>query len=135
MVPLALFSQLVPAAERRALADRLLAIKPLTASLKPVQRYGTGFDKPAFPPEVTESTTMADWSVQTRGTQYTFYKLTPVSFLKTQICGRMILHTRHRRLMFLLSTSLMTVQSVELNSAQTFCQPQKAKSIIRTCFK
>jgi hypothetical protein len=60
MVPLALFSQLVPAAERRALADRLLAIKPLTASLKPVQRYGTGFGKPAFPPEVTESTTLAD---------------------------------------------------------------------------
>jgi hypothetical protein len=43
MVPLALFSELVPTAERRALADKLLTVKPVTAPLKPAPRCGTGF--------------------------------------------------------------------------------------------
>ena len=60
MVPLALFSLLVPPAERRALADKLLTMKPSTPPLRPLERFGTGFGKPAFPPEVTESTTLAD---------------------------------------------------------------------------
>ena len=60
LVPLALFSQLVPPAERRALADKLLTLDPSSASLKPTQRFGTGFGKPVFPSNVTESTTLAD---------------------------------------------------------------------------
>jgi hypothetical protein len=60
MVPLTLFSELVPTAERRALADKLLTVKPVTAPLKPARRYGTGFCEPFFPSEVTDSTTLAD---------------------------------------------------------------------------
>lgn len=60
MVPLSLFSQLVPATERRELADRLLAIEPSTAPAKPVKRLGSGFGKPVFPSEITESTKLAD---------------------------------------------------------------------------
>jgi len=53
-------SQLVPADERRELADRLLAIEPSTVPAKPVQRCGSGFGKPVFPSEITESTKLAD---------------------------------------------------------------------------
>ena len=60
MVPLALFSDLVPPAERRSLADMLLAVKPEIVLMKPIQRFGTGFGKPAFPREITESTTQTD---------------------------------------------------------------------------
>ena len=56
----ALFSQLVPAAERRELADRLLAIEPSTAPAKPVQRCRSSFGKLVSPSEITESTKLAD---------------------------------------------------------------------------
>ena len=60
MVPLSLFSQLVPADERHELADRLMVIEPSTAPVKPVQRFGSDFGKPVFPSEITESTKLAD---------------------------------------------------------------------------
>jgi len=61
MVPLALWSNKVPAADRRALADSLLAVKPSNALMTPQNRFGTGFGKPRFPNEaITVSTTLAD---------------------------------------------------------------------------
>src|SRR6218665_2982241 len=60
MVPPALWSSKVPPAERRALADRLLAIKPATYVLKPQHRFGTGFGKPKFPESLSITTTLAD---------------------------------------------------------------------------
>jgi hypothetical protein len=60
MVPLALFSSKVPPEQRRALADKLLAIKPTTERVAPLNRFGTGFGKPVFPSTVTPSTTLAD---------------------------------------------------------------------------
>ena len=60
MVPLALWSTKVSSAEHRALADRLLALKPVTALITPMNRFGTGFGKPKFPAQITLSTTLAD---------------------------------------------------------------------------
>ena len=62
MVPLALFSSVVPVSERRALADKLMStgIQPATPVTRPLQRFGTEFGKPAFPSDITESTTLAD---------------------------------------------------------------------------
>ena len=48
-VILALFDKVVPADERRALADALLAVKPEDVLLAPKNRFGTGFGKPRFP--------------------------------------------------------------------------------------
>lgn len=61
MVPLALWSTKVPPAEQRALADRLLAMKPDAVVFQPQHRFGTGFGKPKFPQSVTLSTTLADF--------------------------------------------------------------------------
>ena len=61
MVPLALWSDKVPADDRRALADRLLTFKPDNALANPQHRFGEGFGKPRFPEEtITMSTTLAD---------------------------------------------------------------------------
>lgn len=61
MIPLALWSDKVPADERRALADRLLAVKSDNALITPQHRFGTGFGKPRFPTDtITMSTTLAD---------------------------------------------------------------------------
>ena len=60
MVPLALFSSKVPPEQRRALADKLLAIKPTSERVTPLNRFGTGFGKPVFPSAVTLSTNLAD---------------------------------------------------------------------------
>src|SRR6218665_698090 len=58
--PLALWSKNVPDTDRRALADRLLAVKP-AADLKSLQyRYGSGFGKPTFPDSIAAKTTLAD---------------------------------------------------------------------------
>ena len=60
MIPLSLFSEIVPAQERQALARRLLELKPDQAVITPCNRYGTGFGKPRFPENVTQTTTLAD---------------------------------------------------------------------------
>ena len=60
MVPLALFSSKVPTEQRRTLADKLLAVKPATERVTPLNRFGTGFGKPVFPPAITLSTALAD---------------------------------------------------------------------------
>jgi len=60
MVPLALWSNKVPAEARRALANGLLAIKPDDNLSTPQNRFGTGFGKPRFPETITLSTTLAD---------------------------------------------------------------------------
>ena len=60
MVPLALFSSKVPSEQRRALADKLLAVRPTTEQVTPLNRFGVGFGKPVFPSAVTLTTTLAD---------------------------------------------------------------------------
>ena len=60
MVPLALWSNKIPADERHALAERLLAVKSDNAFIIPQHRFGTGFGKPRFPNAKTTSTTLAD---------------------------------------------------------------------------
>jgi hypothetical protein len=60
MVPLALFSAKVPDAERRRLADRLLANKPDADIVTPTTRFGTGLGKPKFPNDLSATTTLAD---------------------------------------------------------------------------
>lgn len=60
MVPIALFSNKVPTEQRHALALSLLAAKPDGDFVTPRDRYGTGFGKPEFPSDISESTTPAD---------------------------------------------------------------------------
>jgi len=60
MVPIALFSNKVPTEQRHALALSLLATKPDGDFVTPLDRYGTGFGKPKFPSNISESTTLAD---------------------------------------------------------------------------
>jgi hypothetical protein len=60
MVPLALWSKKVLDTDRRALADRLLAVKPVVNLKSPQDRYGSGFGKPKFPDSITATTTLAD---------------------------------------------------------------------------
>lgn len=60
MVPLSLFSDHVPAEERRSLADKMLAVRPDKEITVPKERFGSGFGKPKFPSVVTPSTTLAD---------------------------------------------------------------------------
>ena len=58
-MPLALFSNETPAADKQLLAERLLLCKPLEPLEAPINRHGTGFGKPKFP-EVTALTSLAD---------------------------------------------------------------------------
>ena len=58
MVPLALFSDIVPGDQKRLLADRLLALKPDTIMLAPQKRFGYAYGKPAFP-DITQTTTLS----------------------------------------------------------------------------
>lgn len=58
MVPLALFSDIVPGDQKRLLADRLLALKPDTIMLAPQKRFGYAYGKPAFP-DITQATTLS----------------------------------------------------------------------------
>ena len=60
MIPLALFSEMVPKAERQALASRLLEVKPDEELASPCNRFGSGFGKPKFPENISESTSLAD---------------------------------------------------------------------------
>lgn len=49
MVPVALFSEVVPVNERKAIADALLAVKTPAELHAPINRFGTGWGKPQFP--------------------------------------------------------------------------------------
>ena len=60
MISLSLFSEIVPAQERQALARGLLELKPDQAVITPCYRYGTGFGKPRFPENVSQHTALAD---------------------------------------------------------------------------
>ena len=60
MVPLSLFSNKVPAEEKRSIADRLLSIKPSEIPNSPVNRFGTGYGKPKFPTNISHSTTLTN---------------------------------------------------------------------------
>ena len=60
MVPLALFSDKVPAQEKQALATKLLAVKPDEEVTTPNHRFGVGFKKPTFLDAINEATTLAD---------------------------------------------------------------------------
>jgi hypothetical protein len=61
MVPIALWSNKVPESARRALADKLLAVKPETPVRVPKHRFGTGFGKPKLPSTVSLSSGLADF--------------------------------------------------------------------------
>src|SRR6218665_889993 len=56
MVPLALFSSLVPLVERQALGDALLKVQLSTPLQSPQQRFGSGWGKPQFPSSINLST-------------------------------------------------------------------------------
>lgn len=60
MIPLSLFSSLVPRPDKIALANKLLVVKPHECIHAPLHRYGTGFGKPTFPKNISLSTTLAD---------------------------------------------------------------------------
>ena len=60
MVPLSLFSNKVPAEEKRSIADRLLSIKPSEIPNSPVNRFETGYGKPKFPTNISHSTTLTN---------------------------------------------------------------------------
>src|SRR6218665_225947 len=60
IVTIALWSKNVPDTDRRALADRLLAVKPAADLKSPQDRYDSGFGKPKFPDSVTATTTLVD---------------------------------------------------------------------------
>lgn len=49
MIPLALFSDIVPKPELQYLAEKLLTTKPTDAMTVPFDRFGSGFGKPKFP--------------------------------------------------------------------------------------
>lgn len=59
-VPLALWSDKVPEADRRVLADSMLAIRPANLS-NPKHRFGMGFGKPKFPKKIDDSSTLSDF--------------------------------------------------------------------------
>ena len=61
MVPLALFSDIVPKLELQYLAERLLEVQPGGNVTLPIDRYGTGFGKPKFPNDnISAATKLAD---------------------------------------------------------------------------
>lgn len=60
MVPLALFSSLVPLVERQALGDGLLKVQPASPLQSPQNRFGSGWGKPQFPSLINLSTQLCD---------------------------------------------------------------------------
>ena len=60
MVPLALFSGIVPNTQKQAIAVKLLAVKPAEEVITPSNRFGSGYGKPTFPDKITQSTSLAD---------------------------------------------------------------------------
>ena len=60
MVPLALWSNNVPANKRLAIADHLLTVKPSFSLPSPQDRFGLGFGKPKFEEDITIATTLVD---------------------------------------------------------------------------
>ena len=57
MVPLALFSDIIPKLELQYLAERLLEVQPGNNVTLSTDRYGTGFGKPKFSNDNTSATT------------------------------------------------------------------------------
>src|SRR6218665_2667093 len=60
MVPLALFSLLVPLVERQALCDALLKVQPSMPLQSPQHRFGSEWGKPQFPSSINLSTQLCD---------------------------------------------------------------------------
>jgi len=62
-VPLALFSEDVPSAEKRRLADRIISVKPdrEELGLLPIGRFGTDFGKPHFPKDIHLTSSLSDF--------------------------------------------------------------------------
>lgn len=77
MVPLALFSDLVPCGERQKLANRLVALKPVDAASFPLNRFGLGFGKPKFPQDITSRTDLADIATADSWFIFTLLHLNP----------------------------------------------------------
>src|SRR6218665_1866373 len=60
MVPLALFSSLVPLVKRQAVCDALLKVQPSMPLQSPQHRFGSGCGKPQFPSPINFSTRLCD---------------------------------------------------------------------------
>ena len=60
MIPLTLFSGIVPNTDKQAIAVKLLAVKPAEEVITPSNQFGTGFGKPTFPYNIKQSTSLAD---------------------------------------------------------------------------
>lgn len=60
MVPLAIFSDIVPEAEREYLRKRLINVQPGDEVIIPVDRFGTGYGKPKFPDDIISTTRLGD---------------------------------------------------------------------------
>jgi hypothetical protein len=87
MVPLALFSSKVPNEVKRALADRLLALKPVTEWHTPCDRHGTGFGKPELKSiTITPSTNLIDLVGRDSWFFFSVLKLNP-DFLKEDVAN------------------------------------------------
>ena len=60
MVPVALFSDIVPKLELQYLSEKILASKPIDGKALPNDRYDTAFVKPKFPTAIIATTRLGD---------------------------------------------------------------------------
>ena len=81
MVPLELFSKRTPSDELRQLADRLLTVKSQHYHTQniPAERFGTGFGKPKFQPNITHGSKLADFVTQDSWFRFSLLGLTKIS--------------------------------------------------------
>ena len=86
MVPLALFSELVPEQYRHDLATRLLQLRPENMLTAPAERFGTGYGKPKFPANISLDTTLADLAGPDSWFIFCALKLDPV-FLQLEVAS------------------------------------------------
>ena len=60
VLPVALFSDIVPKPELQYLSEKILASKPIDGKALPNDRYDTEFGKPKFPTAITATTRLGD---------------------------------------------------------------------------
>lgn len=60
MVPLALFSSVVPVAEKQSICDQLQLFPPQRDLPLPHNRFGSGFGKPKFPENISSETSLGE---------------------------------------------------------------------------
>ena len=85
MIPLSLFSSLVPNPVKIALANKLLMVKPHERIHAPFHRYGTGFGKSTFPKNISLSTTVADLATEDSWFIFTLLQLDDDTFHNNEV--------------------------------------------------